>query len=65
MEMSLNLILTKMKLFFFDEIDEEVTTNSDESDDVENQQPDGLEKPLLDFPQQQFDCKDCVNIITK
>ena len=37
--------------------EEEVTTNSDESDDVETQQPDGLENPQVNSHQQLFNCK--------
>ena len=42
-----------------DETDEKVKRNNEESDDVENQQPDGLEKPQVDSHQQLFNCKDC------
>ena len=42
--MSLNLILMKMKQKNVEVIDEEVTTNSHESHDVETLQPCGLEK---------------------
>ena len=39
--------------------DEEVTTNCDESHNVETQQPDGLDKPQVNSHQQLFNCKVC------
>ena len=61
---SLNLEIRKHETEV-DEIDEEATTYHGESDDVETQQPNGLEKPPFDRPKQKFNCKDCGNIVTK